>query len=215
MRKPIVILGAGGFAREVADLLAELDTAGDWEVLGFVDRDSSRKGEILNGLPILGGAGDLKPHDGLYAVAGSGDIIPRRRQVTQIEELGLVPAAALIHSHAVVSPSASVGAGAIVCAHTVVTANSRIGGHSVVNYGATVGHDVDMGECCMIGPGAHISGWVSIGDDCYLGTGAMILPKVTLGRGSIVGAGAVVTKDVAAGSTVVGVPARPRASGFA
>jgi len=204
----IVILGAGGFAREIADLIGDCGFTAKLEVLGFLDRDSSRTGESLNGVPILGAIGTVSLPEGICGIAGSGDVVPRTRQAAEMDEAGLEPIT-LIHPSAVVSPSATIGEGSVVCAHTVVTSNSSLGRHVVVNYGATVGHDIDVGDFTVIGPGARVSGWVTLGIGCYLGAGAVILPRVKVGDGAVVGAGAVVTKDVAPGVTVMGVPARP------
>lgn len=208
MSKRVVILGAGGFAREVADIFRDLGSESDYEVLGFVERDSSRRGELLNDSYVLGCFDDITDKSGLFAVAGSGDIGPRKRQVAEIEALGL-EAPVIIHPNVVASPFVTYGAGTIVCAGTILTNNIVVGRHVVLNLGVTVGHDAVIGDGSVLSPGVHISGWVNIGSDCYFGTGAVILPRVTVGAGAIIGAGAVVTKDVAVGATVVGIPARP------
>ena len=203
-RRRALIFGAGGFAREVAEMLTAL---GDVEVIGFVEPDDARRGEILNGVPVLGSLSNVTDTSGLFAVPGAGDIAPRNRQIAEIEAAGLCPLT-IVHPKADVSRFASLGDGVIACQFTTVTANSSVGPHSMINYGATVGHDVCIGRNCVIGPGARVSGWVAMGDDCYLGAGAILLPRVTLGAGVVVGAGAVVTRDVEPGVTVVGVPAR-------
>ena len=203
-RRQILILGAGGFAREVADMLRAID---DVDVVGFVERDDSRRGEVLNGVPVIGRLGNLDDLAGLYALPGAGDVIPRGRQIAEMEAAGLLPFT-LVHPKSDVSPFATLGDGAVVCQFTTVTSNSEVGSYSVINYGATVGHDVRIGHNCVVGPGARVSGWVTLGDGCYLGAGAVVLPRVTVGAGAIVGAGAVVTRDVQPGTTVIGVPAR-------
>jgi len=201
----VVILGAGGFAREVAEMLGAL---GDWDIAGFVERDEARSGYLLNGIPILARLSDLAGLEECFGVPGAGDVAPRNRQITEMESAGLRPLS-IVHPMSVVSPSAILGDGAVACQFTTITANSSVGAYSMVNYGATVGHDVHVGRNCVIGPGARISGWVTLGDGCYIGAGAVILPRVTIGAGAIVGAGAVVTREVEPGVTVVGVPARP------
>lgn len=207
MSQKVVILGAGGFAREVADILRDFHGEGGLELLGFVERDSSRKGELLNDSYVLGGWDDIADRTGLLAVAGSGDIAPRKRQVAEIEGLGL-ESPVLVHPNVVASPFVTYGAGTIVCAGTILTNNIVVGRHVVLNLGVTVGHDVVIGDCSVLSPGVHISGWVEIGTDCYFGTGAVVLPRVKIGDGAVVGAGAVVNRDVEPGAVVVGVPAR-------
>ncbi len=203
----VVILGAGGLAREVAEYVQAM-SAGH-RVVGFVDADSSRAGETLNDVPILGTLESVPSGRPLFAVAGAGNIAPRRQQVSEMTQAGLDPLL-VIHPAAIVLPSARIGRGSIVAPGAVVSSNATLGEHVLVNYGATVGHDVSVGSCSVIGPGARVSGWVTLEDGCYLGAGAIVLPSLTIGQGAVIGAGAVVTHDVPAGQTVIGVPARPR-----
>lgn len=206
--KRVVVLGAGGYAREVADIVRDLGTDAGMELVGFVDMDASRVGEMLDGLPILGPITSLA-ESGLFGVAGAGEIAPRRRQLAEMSEYGLSPVT-IIHPSAVCSGHARIGDGTVVAAMSVINNNADLGEHVLVNYGVTIGHDVRVAGHCVISPGAHISGWVTIEAECYIGTGAVILPRLTIGRGAIVGAGAVVTRDVPPGATAVGVPAHAR-----
>ncbi len=208
MKRRLVILGAGGFAREIADVVRDLGPDADVELLGFADRDRSRRGEILNDSAILGALEDVPDPAGAYGIAGAGEVAPRRRQVAEMVAAGLRPIT-LIHPSVIMSPFVTVGAGTVITAGTIITNNVVIGEHVILNLGVTVGHDAAIGDHCVLSPGVHISGWVHIEPECYIGTGAVVLPKVTIGRGATVGAGAMVNKDVAPGTTVVGVPARP------
>jgi sugar O-acyltransferase (sialic acid O-acetyltransferase NeuD family) len=207
----LVILGAGGYARELVDLATDI---GGWELVGFAEADDARRGEVLNGVPVVGSLGNVERAGDLFAVAGSGDIAPRSRQIAEIEAAGIM-AATLVHPTAVVSRHSALGEGTVVCAGASVTSNTTVGRHVLLNNSVTVAHDITIGDRCVLSPGVRISGWVRIEDGCYLGVGAVVLPRVRIGAGAIVGAGAVVTRDVEPGSVVVGVPARPMRHGDA
>jgi sugar O-acyltransferase (sialic acid O-acetyltransferase NeuD family) len=200
----LVILGAGGLAREVAEYVAALPSGP--QVVGFVDPSVGDDEPEHAGIPVRGSLQAFEDAAPEWAIAGAGNIAPRRSQILEIETAGL-STFLVVHPTAVVLPSASLGDGSIVAPTAVVSANAVLGEHALVNYGATVGHDVRVGDCVVIGPGCHVSGWVTLEQDVYLGAGAVILPKVTIGRGAVVGAGAVVTRDVPPGVTVTGVPA--------
>ncbi|PKQ17186.1 MAG: hypothetical protein CVT67_01725 [Actinobacteria bacterium HGW-Actinobacteria-7] len=204
----LVIMGAGGFAREIADVVRDLGHSGGVELLGFVDRDDSHAGQILNDTPILGTIMQVDRSQPVHGIAGAGEIAPRKRQVAEMQQHGIEPLT-LIHPSVVMSPFVTVGVGTVITAGTILTNNIVVGDHVILNLGVTVGHDVTIGTHCVLSPGVHISGWCTIEDDCYFGTGSVVLPRVTVGRGATVGAGAVVTKNVEPGVTVVGIPARP------
>lgn len=119
-------------------------------------------------------------------------------------------AESLVSHHAMVSPSARVGAGSIVQHGCKILARASIGQGCKINVGATVHHDSVVGEFCTLAPGAQILGNVIVGEGVYIGASATILPRRIIGAGAIVGAGAVVAHDVPPGVTVMGIPAREK-----
>jgi UDP-3-O-[3-hydroxymyristoyl] glucosamine N-acyltransferase len=78
-----------------------------------------------------------------------------------------------------------------------------------MNLASTVGHDAEIGDCNVINPGVNLSGRVKVGNGCLIGTGACILENRSIRDKVIVGGDAVVTKDISAGLTVEGIPAKP------
>ena len=217
---PLVIIGAGGFGREVHDVVEAMNDAAmlgervPYHFLGFID-DGRPDAELLDarGAPYLGAIGEIAslPADTRYTIA-IGDGRVRQRIDEHLAKLGLKPAT-LVHPAATLGLHGIViGPGAVICSHASLTTNIRLGRHVHLNLNVTVGHDVVMGDYVTVNPGATISGNVTLEDECNIGTGAAVIQGVTVGRGSIIGAGAAVVTDIPPDVVAVGVPARPRSS---
>lgn len=214
--KPLIIVGAGGFAREVQWLLHEVNRSANrspeefpaWHVLGFIDQEA--KGRIA-GLPILGTDEwvfqELDQNLVRFVVA-VGNHNLRKQIATQYLEHKFM-AARLRFPGLAISDDLQAGPGSILCAGVVITPNVRIGSFTIVNLNSTIGHDAEIGDFVTIHPGVHISGGVKIGHEVEIGTGAVLLPGVQIGAGATIGAGAVVTTNVPEGVTYIGVPAKP------
>lgn len=208
---PVVLLGAGGHAREILDLLEDLRgiEVARRTVSLFVESGHASEGAL--GLVRDRGyrvSADLVPADGGFVTA-VGDPALRRRLVWMAQDRGL-------HAVSVVSPRARVpeataGAaeGLVVLADTYVSTNVRVGRHCHVNQACRISHDVVLGDYVTVSPGCLLTGNVRIGSSVLLGAGAILIPGVSVGDGAVVGAGSVVIRDVPAGTTVVGNPASP------
>jgi UDP-perosamine 4-acetyltransferase len=210
MTVPCVILGGGGHALVIIDLLRE---SGEASVHGVLDRDPERWGRDILGAPVLGGD-ELLPRlyqDGVRQfIVGIGsvrDTGPRRRLFDLAVSHGLKPLRA-VHPRAAVSRSADVGEGTVVLAGAVDDAGARIGVNVIVNTGAIVEHDCVLGDHVHVATGARLAGTVLVGQGAHIGIGATIVQGRRIGEGAVVGAGAVVLEDVVPGAVVAGVPAR-------
>lgn len=208
----VVGIGAGGHAKILVELLIE---TGGYDLVGFTDPDQTRWGGSLMGYPILGGDGELPAlrakgvqaaFIGVGAVSSAGTRL-RARLFREALALGFeMPI--LLHPHAAISPSATVGPGSVVMAGAVVSSAVRIGANVTVYSGVIIEHDSVICDHVHLSPGVHLAGGVMIEDEAFVGIGASIIQGIRIGARAVVGAGAAVIRDVPAGSTAVGVPAR-------
>jgi sugar O-acyltransferase (sialic acid O-acetyltransferase NeuD family) len=201
----ILVLGAGGHGKVVADILG---CAGE-PVMGFLDDDPATWGATRLGLPVLGGIVTFREHLPGGLILGMGSIAARTKIVEFLggEARGLWCNA--IHPRAIVARSVQLGCGVAVMAGAVVNPESVLGDHSVINTGATVDHDCTIGAYAHIGPGAHLAGSIRVGHAAFIGIGASVTQCLAIGDGAIIGAGSVVIDSVPAHVTVKGIPARP------
>ncbi|MEE9381814.1 MAG: acetyltransferase [Nannocystaceae bacterium] len=206
----IVILGAGGHAREIANVVEACRDDGDpIDMLGFLDDKPETHGCLVMGLPVLGPTEWLYQQNDtdLAVVAGIGDPAARRRAVGRATQAG-ARFEILVHPTATITPYVSLAPGVVITAGCVLTNNITIGRHTHINRLTTVGHDCRVGSFVHLAPGVVLSGNVTIGDECYIGTKSCVIQGLTIGARTVVGAGAAVVHDIPGGVTAVGVPAR-------
>ncbi|MBP1924268.1 sugar O-acyltransferase (sialic acid O-acetyltransferase NeuD family) [Sedimentibacter acidaminivorans] len=206
--KDIVIIGAGGFGREVAWLIEDVNKVNkEWNVVGFVDDNQSIQGNKVNGYKVVGDINWLKEQE-LYVVNAIGDPIIKKNIIEKLDgSKNQYPL--LIHPSVIYSESVNFGEGSIICAGNIITVNIEIGKHVIVNLDCTIGHDANIGDYSTVLPSVNISGFVKTEECVSVGTGSAIIQGVNIGRNTVVGAGAVVVKDLPANCTAVGSPAKP------
>lgn len=192
-----------------------------WMVAGFLDDGAA---PVLGmGDPAarhLGRLGDLAAHvrgadgRGRAVILAMGDAKVRRSVIEALAAMSHPPSqstaacATIVHPTAVVSPSARLGRGVFVGPRAVIHTRAVVGDHAIINTGAIVEHECVVGENVHIAPGSILGGRARVEPDALVGIGARVMLSRVVGRGAVVGCGAVVIRDVAAGTTVAGVPAQ-------
>lgn len=209
----LIIIGAGGFGREVLWLTREIIRSGAAaiDVVGFLDDNPARRDVTINGVPVLGGTDQVATYasdPNVSFIIGIGEPDIRRAMVARFAAHN-PRYATLIHPRALGEwEYIQIGQGSIICAGVILTTNIKLGEHVILNLMVNVGHDASIGSYTTIAPNSTVSGSVAIGEGTYLGSGSVIRDEVTIGEWSIVGMGAVVTKPLPADVVAAGVPAQ-------
>jgi sugar O-acyltransferase (sialic acid O-acetyltransferase NeuD family) len=231
--KDLYIIGAGGFGREVADIVHAINArAPAYRLAGFIDDDETLWGSVKNDIPVRGGreylkklsipaAPDAPGISNATDTSGSPEIpcAPAAHAVIAIadakikEDLaaylrGAVVWENIVHPTAVVSAYSEMGRGNIVQAHAFVSANTRMGDHCMINTKSALGHDAVLEDYASVMSYCDVTGNVHIEKGAYLATSVSVIPSVRIGEYAYVCAGSVVLKDVEANAVVIGYPAK-------
>lgn len=201
--KGLIIIGAGGHGRVVADIALRTNR---WEYIYFLDDDEALKYSM--GIEVIGKnseAFNLIDSYDIFVAIGNNKI--RSKIQEQLKTAGAcIPV--LMHPNATVGEQVRIGNGTVLMAGVVINCGTRIGNGCIINTGATVDHDCVIEDYCHISPGTHIAGTVNIGMETWLGIGVCVSNNVYITSECKIGAGAAVVKDINEAGTYVGVPAR-------
>lgn len=205
----IVIVGAGGFGREVLWTLLDCNKISKkYEILGFIDDNKSLKGKIVNKVPVLGDTDWLLSNlPRVSCVVAIGDCKIRKKIVEKLEKSDL-KFPTIIHPAALCSEFVDVGKGTIIQSGSIVSMDIKIGNHAYVNFSCTIGHDCVINDFATLSPGVHISGTNTIEEGVFIGTGTVTKQNITIGRWSFIGGGTVVGKNIPEFSMYFGVPGK-------
>jgi sugar O-acyltransferase (sialic acid O-acetyltransferase NeuD family) len=202
-RQRILLAGAGGFAEEVM----EVAHACGFEVAAWIEGRDPQRSRQAHEPPIVWVDEQAAFEPGLGVAPAIGSV--RRsalmdRLVSEGRRL-----VTLVHPSAVVAPSTVIEDGCVLARAVVIGPYARIGAGTILTNGVLIGHHTVIGRHSFLGQGANVAGGVVTGPEVLIGLGAVVREHLTIGQGAVVGAGAVVVEDVPAGTTVIGLPARP------
>ena len=198
----ILLIGAGGHARSCIDVI---ETAGQFEIAGLVEKDESMTNANL-GYPIIGTDDNL---DNLrinydYALITVGQIKSPKIRIKLyqlLKELDFT-LPAIISPKAYVSKHAQVGDGSIIMNGAIVNANAKIGINCIINNMSLIEHDAVIGDHCHIATGAIINGEVFVGNETFIGSGTVTKQAISIGKNCVIGAGVVLKNDIESNKVV-------------
>ena len=203
-----LVIGAGGHAHVVGDILQQMDSSGaGLELIGYLDDNPDLIGQQIQGLPILGSLTSLPEiaHD--VVIVAIGDNVVRHRLFSALKRKGESFVTAC-HPSAVIAPGVRIGPGTAICAGVVVNPGSVIGSNVILNTGCIADHHNRIEDHAHIAPGVHLGGGVSVGEGALVGIGANVMPQCRVGAWTVVGGGALVRTDLPDGVVATGLPAR-------
>ena len=186
--KPIIMIGAGGHASVLADILLSQG----YSIEAFISPDEINQRNIFKGIQQLRNDSDIEQFQAsdVFLVNGIG-IVPRSNRRQKIQSYYLDKGYQFIN----------VGEACQIFPGAVIQAGVSIGAYSIINTGALVEHDCQLGSFNHIAPNAVLCGGVITATDVFVGANATVLPNLHLDKGVIVGAGAVVKDNLQSNQT--------------
>ena len=200
MHKDVIIVGAGGHAKVIADIVRK---SGD-NLVGFLD-DTKEAGTEFFDAFILGNTDSYSEYCDKEFIIAIGNNAIREKVAAKMKNATFYTA---IHPTAVIGEGAFIGEGTCVMANAVINADAKVGKHCILNTASVVEHDNLLSDFVHISPAVALAGTVSVGERTWIGIGAKVKNNTDICADVIVGAGAVVVKDITEEGTYVGVPAR-------
>jgi len=201
----IILIGAGDGGRTVSQ---QIKVQQDFEILGFIDDDESKKDVLINGFQVLDTTDSLQNYAGtLFVVTIAKNLKMREFLFQKALNAGLKPCT-VIHNSAVIDPSAHLGSGIIILANCIVNPFAIIGDNVFLFTSTIIEHDDIIGENVYFAPGVCLGGNVVVGKNTSWGINSCSVEGVNIGSNVIIGAGSVVLKDIPDNLVVAGVPAK-------
>lgn len=206
MHKKVIIIGAGGHAKVIADII---EKSGD-EVVGFLDDNKENGATVIKNYKVIGGSNNrfamAITKENVEFVIAIGDN-QKRKEISNSPNLKFYTA---IHPSAQIGLDVRIEEGTVIMANSCINSSAKIGKHCIINTGAIIEHDNIIEDYVHISPNATLGGTIKIGESTHVGIGSIVKNNITICKNCTIGAGAVVVKNILEEGTYVGVPARER-----
>ena len=196
----VIILGAGGMGREVADLFEDVFDTENFRLKGFLS-------DYDTGVETIGTIKDYQVQDNDRFILAIGDVAGRRKVAEDILLRG-GKFINFIHPSAKILRSAKIGEGVIIFPLAYIGANAEIGNFCLINTYAGCGHDVRLGNFSEQCPYSALAGGVITGEECFFAVHSVVAPKTVLGNRVVISQGSVTQKNQADDKIIIGVPGK-------
>lgn len=202
MAKDVIIIGAGGHAKVIADII---EKSGD-NLIGFLDDNEVIQNKIIyKDKKVIGTTKNIEKYKKLYFIIGIGNN-KIRKEISQKYKLNWYTA---IHPNSIIANCVRIGEGSTIMAGAIINPYTTIGKHCIINTKSSIDHDNIIEDYVHISPGAVLAGNVTIKNYTWIGAGATIINNISINENNMIGAGAVVIKNIEERSkTYVGIPAK-------
>lgn len=209
-RHPIIIIGSGGFSKDVVWAVQHYNTAQtEYTILGFCDDDPAKKGQMIAGYSVLGTPEDVaaaRPEKPCF-ICSIGDNCARATVVERVLSLGWIPVT-IIDPSVMIGEDVEIGKGTYIGARAIVSPKARIGNHVIINNHTTIGHDCVVDNFAQVSPGGRVSGFSVLKEGALVGANAVIAQGKKVGRYGTLGACSFGMTNIPDGATAIGIPAR-------
>ncbi|PLT24714.1 acetyltransferase [Pseudoalteromonas sp. MelDa3] len=202
--KDIIIVGGGGFAKEVIWLADDCSR----KVRGVLDDSVQTHNTQVQGATVLGSVEEWVHYKDCEFIVAIGSPRTRRNVLNKMLTLGEPDFATLIHPSVRLSNTVNVEEGSIICAGSILTADIKLGKHNILNLNVTVGHECEFADYVTVAPMVAVSGNVILHHLVEVGTGAVIRQGLELAEGSMLGMGGILTKNIPERMIFAGNPAK-------
>lgn len=206
-RKKLFIVGAGGFGRELVQVVDDVNRQKEeWSIQGFLDDNMKALDGISSRYRILGSVNDWVVKDDQWFALAIANTKSKENVVKIIKSKG-GKFASIVHPFSTISSETEIGEGLIVYAYSGIGPNTRIGNFVSV-LSSTIGHDAVIDDYCTLCSHSNIAGGVKMEKSVFVSVGATIIPGRKIREDAFIGAGSVVLTHVRKGKKMLGNPAK-------
>lgn len=204
--KDIIIIGAGGHASVIIDIIESMKNVGhEVRIIGLLDdRKDITKFMGYKILDEINNAPLYSYKDTEFVIAIGNNKV--RKDIC--ERFNGLKYFTPIHPTALIGSNVNLKSGTVVMPRAIINANTYIGSHVIINSGAIVEHDNIIDDFVHISPGTILCGGVTVGESAHIGANSTVIPCKKIGSNSVIGAGATVVNDIISNVVAAGTPAK-------